>query len=271
MKKIFLYVLFIYTVLFLLSASASASKQFKIIEHMHEGTNIEAHKNVPLWSYDGETGPLYWGKLDPSFASCEKGVEQSPVSIESSHLESDKKKKINVRYQPAAVTLMKNGHAVQAELSALNNQLTLDGKKYKLLQFHFHHPSEHTIKGKRYPMEIHFVHQDSEKRLAVLGVMVKEGRENEEISSLLKSLEHNGEIMIDLKNLVPNQSKAFQYKGSLTTPPCTEGVRWAVLETPLELSREQIAIFRNIYQNNSRPLQPLHERKITIGYFINHE
>jgi carbonic anhydrase len=227
---------------------------------------------VPHWSYKGETGPQYWGQLDPAYAACEKGGEQSPVQIESSSSDSEKKASdIKGQYRPVNVTLMKTGHAIQANLKAANNKIRMNGKEYYLLQFHFHSPSEHKINERQYPMELHFVHEDKQKKLAVLGVMIKKGKENAEISALLKSLEHDGKMTIDIKKLIPSKSKVFQYKGSLTTPPCTEGVMWGVLETPLELSQEQIQAFAEIYPNNNRPLQPLHMRKIRIGNFIKND
>ncbi|MBB6444232.1 carbonic anhydrase [Bacillus benzoevorans] len=251
-----------------LSAFTEAPKESKKVNPIHAQTVITQNTEEPHWSYEGETGPPYWGQLDPSFASCEKGREQSPIPIESSLKEGQKElDAIKGQYQPAAVMLLNTGHAIQADVTAPNNKIRIDGKVYNLLQFHFHNPSEHKINGKQYPMEIHFVHQDEHQRIVVLGVMIEEGKENGEISALLKNLDHDRKMTIDIKKLIPSQSRVFQYNGSLTTPPCTEGVKWVVLNTPLELSQEQIHAFGEFYQNNNRPLQPLHKREIMVGSF----
>lgn len=268
MKQKYMNSLIIFSILFILSAFTRSSEEKKRITPVQEQTSITQHIQVPHWSYEGGTGPQYCGQLDPAYAACEKGREQSPVQIESFPYDGEKKAGvIKGQYQPVNVTLSKTGHAIQFNLTEANNKIRMNGKEYNLLQFHFHSPSEHKINERQYPMELHFVHEDQQKRLAVLGVLIEEGKENAEISTLLKSFEQDGKMTIDIKKLIPSKSKVFQYKGSLTTPPCTEGVKWRVLETPLELSQEQIQGFVEIYPNNNRPLQPLNERKIRIAHF----
>ena len=222
------------------------------------------------WSYEERTGPEYWGKLAASNAVCAQGSEQSPINIVSSQVIEDKKiggKQIT--YMPTTFTLHNNGHTIQANAITEKNRIVVEGKEYKLAQFHFHTPSEHQLNGQYYDLEIHFVHKDESGNLAVLGVMIQEGRENETLEVIWNSLPKEAskkdvseKYLIHLPALLPQNQMSFHYDGSLTTPPCTEEVRWIVFEQPIEMSKEQIKAFQQIYTNNHRPIQPLNEREI---------
>ncbi len=220
------------------------------------------------WSYEESTGPEYWGELAASNAVCAKGSEQSPINIVSSQVIQEKKsggKQIN--YAPTTFTLHNNGHTIQANATTENNSIIVEGKQYKLAQFHFHTPSEHRFNARYYDMELHFVHKDESGNLAVLGVMIQEGRENEVLATVWDGLpskekEVSEEYLIPLQSLLPENQMAFQYEGSLTTPPCTEEVKWIVFEQPIEMSKEQIKAFQEIHNKNHRPVQPLNEREI---------
>ena len=169
----------------------------------------------------------------------------------------------------AKADLVNTGHSIQ--VSAPGDDTVMVGTdRYVLVQFHFHSPSEHTIAGKSFPLEMHLVHQTSDGRLGVVGVLIREGAYNkafEQIWSKLpaikgKEMAHDS-VMVNIEDLLPDNRTNYRYDGSLTTPPCTEGVKWFVLETPVELSAAQIAAFRAVLTGNSRPVQPLNGRPLT--------
>ena len=222
------------------------------------------------WSYEERTGPEYWGKLAASNAVCAQGNEQSPINIVSSQVIEDKKiGGKQIYYMPTTFTLHNNGHTIQANAITEKNRLVIEGKEYKLAQFHFHTPSEHQFNSQNYDMEIHFVHKDESGKLAVLGVMIQEGRENEVLATVWDGLPNEAnekgsseKYLIDLQALLPQNQTSFHYEGSLTTPPCTEEVKWIVFEQPIEMSKQQIKAFQQIFANNHRPIQPLNEREI---------
>lgn len=222
------------------------------------------------WSYEESTGPEYWGELAASNAVCAQGSEQSPINIVSSQVIEDKRVGgKQIYYMPTTFTLHNNGHTIQANAITGKNRLVIEGKEYKLAQFHFHTPSEHQFNGRYYDIELHFVHTDESGNLAVLGVMIQEGRENEALATVwddLPSEESKKEVsekyLINLQALLPQDQMAYHYDGSLTTPPCTEEVKWIVFEQPIEMSKEQIKAFQQIFPNNHRPVQPINERDI---------
>ncbi|EIJ79853.1 carbonic anhydrase alpha type [Bacillus methanolicus PB1] len=239
------------------------------------GTNQSEAKEVKSthtvhWSYKGETGPEHWGELDPANSTCVNGSEQSPINIEFSHVKADKKlESIHIQYKPTPFSLVNNGHTVQGNAKTDSNIIVVEGNEYKLVQFHFHTPSEHQYNGNNYDMELHLVHKDANGKLAVLGVMIQEGKENEKLASVwdvLPKKETEKEISIkesvDLQALLPQDKTSFHYNGSLTTPPCTEEVKWVIFKQPIEMSKEQIQAFQQIFPDNHRPVRPLNEREI---------
>ena len=198
------------------------------------------------------------------------GKNESPINIESTQvIENGKVADLDATYKPTKVSLSNNGHTIQATPLTQENSFFIDNQEYKLEQFHFHTPSEHQFNGQNFDMEVHFVHKDANNQLAVLSVMIKEGASNpylEKAWNVLPTEKTTEDVQvaepIDLMGLLPANKNLFQYRGSLTTPPCSESVKWAILESPIEMSKEQIDKFREIFPNNHRPVQPLNEREV---------
>jgi carbonic anhydrase len=221
------------------------------------------------WSYEGESGPEHWGDLSPEYAACSQGVEQSPIDIPASAPVNPAR--IAFSYQPSAVNIFNNGHTVQVAYDP-GSSITLDGTTYNLVQFHFHAASEHTLVGAHDPLEIHLVHRSAEGGLAVVGVLLKAGAENAAYAPVLQNLPTQvsdqpapvAGATVDANLLLPAQRSYWRYDGSLTTPPCSEGVKWLVMNTPIELSEAQIAAFTSLYNHNARPVQPLNSRTFLV-------
>lgn len=215
------------------------------------------------WSYSGDNGPNSWAALKDDFATCSSGKQQSPVDIPRHTFVS--KGHIEFHYVPEPAKIILSGHNVQVNLGN-GSKIDISGHEYVLKQFHFHTPSEHTVNGLMYPLEAHFVHSDANGKLAVLGVLVERGTELRELASMIKPLAGRGtETQIDIAQidpmqLLPKDKSAWQYDGSLTTPPCAEGVAWNVFASPVELSDVQISVIRTLFPMNARPTQPLNDR-----------
>lgn len=221
------------------------------------------------WSYEGEEGPAHWGELSPDFALCSSGKEQSPVDIPASTPLNESG--IAFNYQPTAVNILNNGHTIQVNYDE-GSLIEVDGTKYNLLQFHFHGPSEHTVNGQSYDMEMHLVHQNADGGLAVVGVLIKSGSENPAFAPMWDNLpaEEGGPEMVsgasvNASDLLPADRAYYRYNGSLTTPPCSEDVKWFMLSTPAELSEGQIDAFEAIMHDNNRPVQPLNDRSFLLA------
>jgi carbonic anhydrase len=217
------------------------------------------------WGYEGAAGPAHWGELSDAYATCKQGTQQSPVDIHATstrHLAE-----LELSYAASPARIINNGHTVQAEY-AEGSSVSLDGKTYALRQFHFHAPSEHTIDGKPYDMVAHLVHESADGELLVIAVLMKVGAPNPFLAGLWPHLPAPGEEYLESLQalnvilLLPTDLSSYRYRGSLTTPPCTEGVTWIVLEHPVELSAEQLERFKTLYTDNVRPVQPLHGRRI---------
>ncbi|MGN7762619.1 carbonic anhydrase [Paenibacillus sp. 22594] len=241
--------------------SEAASKQ-------EPSTPISAHQ--AHWSYEGETSPEHWAELDKLFTTCSTGKAQSPINIPQEKVKDEASlSPVSVEYSPSPVAIMNNGHTIQVNLKNQDNRITIEGKTYMLQQFHFHLPSEHEVDDKHADMELHFVHKSDEGKLAVLSVLITKGTENAELSklwSVLPSEENKEEIAVpgnfDMNKLLPADLHSFRYQGSLTTPPCTEGVQWIVLEHPVQWSEAQISQFAAIFPHDNRPVQTLGSREI---------
>ncbi|MFB5661514.1 carbonic anhydrase [Alteribacillus sp. HJP-4] len=222
------------------------------------------------WSYEGNSGPEYWGELDSDYSTCVDGREQSPINIEFSDVSQDEElESIDINYQPAAYTLVHNGHTIQAENSIEYNNIIVNDTEYTLDHFHFHTPSEHLFNEEHYEMEMHLVHENEKGETAVLGVMIQEGETNEELSAAWNNLpasESREEVAIndpiDLQALLPQKNTTFHYNGSLTTPPCSEEVEWIIYKQPIAMSQEQIKDFQEIFPDNHRHEQDLNEREV---------
>ena len=229
--------------------------------------------DTPHWTYDGEKGPRFWGKLDPDFSLCEAGQKQSPIDIGKTSPAT--LPKLRADFSPAKLQIVhhehvadeiNNGHTIQVNYSE-GDTLTIGDTNYELIQFHFHSPSEHTVHGKHYPMEMHFVHKSPSGTLAVVGVFIEQGAHNKAFDPIWENLpkqkgveSHFEHVHVDVDNLLPHSHKSYRYDGSLTTPPCSEGVKWIVMKSPIHLSKEQIKTFTAIIKENNRPVQPLHHR-----------
>ncbi|MGF1726351.1 carbonic anhydrase [Photobacterium nomapromontoriensis] len=214
------------------------------------------------WSYQGEHGAAHWGE---EFATCSQGMNQTPVDIKTPT--EAELAPLHIDYQGTVTNIINNGHTVQANVSG-NNTLQVDGDTFELKQFHFHTPSENFIDGKQFPLEVHFVHANSKGQLAVISAMFETGpRGNEAFNDLLTTIPANGE-QIAISNplspaaLLPREREYFRFNGSLTTPPCSEGVRWFVMQEHQTSSKSQTDALHNVMGNNARPLQPLNARLI---------
>lgn len=221
----------------------------------------------PHWGYGSAANPTAWGKLSPEFSKCELGLEQSPIDIKGAVKGASAPIAFNYRSSPLVV--VNNGHTIQVNYAA-GSSISIDREQYALLQFHFHIPSEHQIAGKAAAMEVHLVHRNAVGKIAVVGVMMKEGTEQMSIDRVWQAIPISGKTNtventpIDAVNLLPTSRSYYSYTGSLTTPPCSEGVKWYVFKTPIYLSAKQIQTFENLYQVDARPIQPIGNRKIEL-------
>ncbi|WP_409304182.1 carbonic anhydrase [Peribacillus sp. SCS-155] len=252
-----------------ISLAGCAQSETETRKEKDSGTKSE-QTHASEWSYSGSTGPEHWGDLDAANAACANGKEQSPINLENSKVKADARtENVEIHYKSTAFSLANNGHTIQGNPAAAGNSIILGGKEYKLAQFHFHLPSEHQMNGKNLDMELHLVHKDSDNQLAVLGLMIKNGDSNQALNKAWEVLpkEKTTEDVklsepIDLVSLLPKEQTTIQYRGSLTTPPCTEGVKWLVMEQPIQMSKDQIATFRELFPDNHRPVEPLNDREI---------
>lgn len=218
----------------------------------------------PHWGYDGLMGPERWGK---EFPTCAKGKSQSPLDIQGPFVKA--RTSLNADYKEGPLKIINNGHTIQVNVAA-GSKLRIDSMPYDLLQFHFHRPSEEKIQGTPMAMVVHFVHKNAAGKLAVLGVLLKEGNENPGIKTLWDNLpsaegpESSPEgVSFNPGNLLPREFDFYGYEGSLTTPPCTESVSFFILKTPVNVSSAQVNKFP--FKNNARPVQPRNGREIVMN------
>lgn len=221
------------------------------------------------WTYQGPTGPTHWAELDKSFRACELGMHQSPINIDTQRLEHAALAPIGFAYKTEPGEVVNNGHTIQINLPK-GSVATIDGVEYRLVQFHFHTPSEEKIDGKNFPMVAHLVHQNAQGKLAVIAVLFNEGKENQTLKPIFNNLPpKEGESRklpaVEPAGLLPANRAYYTYVGSLTTPPCSEEVRWLVLKTPVELSASQLAAFRKLYKMDARPVQALNGRVVEVS------
>jgi carbonic anhydrase len=216
------------------------------------------------WGYDSKSGPAQWGELDPAWKTCQTGAAQSPIDIEP---KAGSASPITFRYVPTAASVVDNGHTLQVNM-AEGSSIEIDGEPYVLMQFHFHTPSEHTIAGEHYPLEVHLVHKGAGGKLAVVGVLFDAGADAKGLDPVWAKwpkkvgVEEKLRKPIDPTALLPDSRKVFRYEGSLTTPPCAEGVIWNVMRRTLSEGKARIDAFGRHYPNNAREVQALNDRKI---------
>jgi len=242
-----------------------------------DGTSVVAADGAPAahagaqWEYEGAIGPAAWGALSADYATCSSGMSQSPIDIriyQPLGLED-----IAFSYQPVPMKIKNNGHTIQANIDA-GNSITVDGVVFNLIQLDFHTPSEHTLLGRALPMEMHLVHKDADGNLAVVGVLITIGAANANFAEIWSHMpavadeEQPVPAPLNPLTLLPKDRRAYRYSGSLTTPPCSEGVNWLLLATPIQMSTDQIAAFRTLFPLNARPVQPLHDRPVLVDVTI---
>lgn len=218
------------------------------------------------WGYEGHEGPAHWGDLSPAFSTCKSGVKQSPINIADA--KKAKSAPIEFHYKASSLNVVNNGHTIQANYDK-GSYAVIGGKRYDLLQFHFHGPSENTIDGKAYPMEAHLVHKAADGQLAVVGIMMKQGKTDGTIGKVWKVMpveagKASGKAKINAADLLPRDRSYYHFSGSLTTPPCSEGVNWNVMANAVEVSADQVGAFQKMFRNNARPVQPLHGREVAL-------
>jgi len=218
------------------------------------------------WGYSGDESPKHWGELHKSYGLCSSGKNQSPINL-TNFIESDLAA-IEFNYGTLVSDILNNGHTVQANYAA-GSSITLNGHSFDLKQFHFHTPSENHINGKSYPMEAHLVHADKAGNLAVVAVMFEQGDANSAMADLWKQIpknvgdKHSLSSKVNVSNLLPENKDYYRFNGSLTTPPCTEGVVWLVMKKSVSVSKQQIETFYNVMHHaNNRPVQAINARPV---------
>ena len=226
-----------------------------------------AQAPAPHWSYEGKADPKHWGSLEPDFAACSQGHIQSPINI--ANAKPADLPPLQFKYNAVPLSIVDNGHTVMVNY-ALGSTITIGDKTYTLKQFHFHHPSEEHINGKGFDMVAHLVHADADGKLAVVAILFKVGSTPSPLlDALWKNLPAEKEkvaevssVSINVNDLLPSSTGYYTFPGSLTTPPCTEGVTWYVLKTPVSLSKAQLDVFAKLYKHDNRPIQATNGREV---------
>ena len=242
------------------AAAGGPSAQVRRAAAAHPPAGGHAH-----WGYEGPAGPAAWGGLCPDFNLCANGQRQSPIDIRGGlAVELDP---VKFDYRPTPFSVIDNGHTVQVNVAG-GNFIHVGGRRWELQQFHFHRPSEERIDGRQFEMSLHLVHKDAAGKLAVVGVLLGKGPAHPVVQAVWNNLplEKNEEFAarapIDLNQLLPTDRRYYTYMGSLTTPPCSEGVLWLVMQQPVPVSAQQIDIFSRLYPMNARPIQQAAGRMI---------
>ncbi len=224
-------------------------------------------KPVHPWGYEGGTGPLHWGEMEQDHEKhlmCREGVRQSPINID--HVPGFKLEKLDIHYFKTPIRLINNSHTIMLNYRK-GSFVEWEGEIFDLVQIHFHHPSEHLINGKSFPMEIHMVHKTKDHQYVVIAVFAQYGKENNTIQKMWDHIPihingkfFNAKKFVNAEKLLPLSKKYYFYNGSLTTPPCTENVTWFILETPIEMDKKQVMHFQKFIDDNARPVQDVNHR-----------
>ena len=232
------------------------------------GSASFAGEGSPHWSYKGSTGPTKWGTLEKEYSTCALGKSQSPIDIRDDVAKKTDLPAIHFDYKASTLKIIDNGHTIQVNYEP-GSFITVGGKQYELVQFHFHKPSEEKLNGKSYDMVAHLVHKDQEGKLAVVAVLLATSGANPFIKTLWDNLPKEKEtetvvdtVRINVADLLPKNKAYYTFTGSLTTPPCSEGVTWFLLKSPTSISADEIARFAKSYPMNARPVQPLNGREV---------
>ena len=227
----------------------------------------EAKPEAPRWGYSGELDPAHWGDLSAEFAACKEGKTQSPIDIR--YGQRMDYQPLSFQYRSDTLAVTNDGHSIRVDAGP-GSFLTVNGREYALQQYHFHTPSEHGIQGVRADMEVHLVHRDAQGRIAVVAVLMNGGRRtNSTLKRIADALPriagqsfYGRQVATNPLFLLPPERSYFSYPGSLTTPPCTEGVDWFVMAEPVEVDAALVARFRQAMGENARPLQPDNARPV---------
>lgn len=246
------------------------------------------HTEKIEWGYEAENGPDVWAQLSPEYVLCAEGKHQSPIDLVNP-TPVKLPPIIFEYYWTTSMNIRNNGHTIEVAYPE-GSWIEVDNTRYQLLQFHFHAPSEHTVSGKPFDMEMHFVHKSEEGNLAVVGLLIEKGRHHSAFDPVwahlpavpgeMQRVEVNENFRVDPFSMLSSAEAAtdealqpwsgyYRYDGSLTTPPCSEGVKWVVLTTPIEMSEAQIAAFKAIIPDNNRPVQPLNGRELLVDITAN--
>jgi carbonic anhydrase len=238
----------------------------EVMKKPHEVEKVAgkvAEHHAPHWSYEGATGPAEWGQLSADFKTCAVGTQQTPIDLKGA-VPASPKDGLVFDYKSFPLKIINNGHTIQVN-AASGSSISIAGERYDLVQFHFHHPSEHLLSGKTREMELHLVHKSASGALAVVGVFITLGAENAALKPVFSALPAKAgpevaiEATVEPAKMLPS-GPYYRYMGSLTTPPCSESVTWSVYEQPIEASKEQIATFAALFANNARPAQAVNNR-----------
>ncbi|TVO60294.1 carbonic anhydrase [Denitromonas ohlonensis] len=241
-----------------------AAIKVAMLEEKHEPSTVDVHKSIH-WDYEGVGGPARWGQLNPAWKTCDTGKRQSPIDIRDG-IRVDLEP-IKFDYVPTYFRILNNGHTVQVSVGP-GNTMSVMGRTFDLVQFHFHRPSEERINGRGFDMVAHLVHKDLDGRLAVVAVLIERGESHPLVQTLWNNLplekhhDYAPAVSVNAAELLPQAPEYYTYMGSLTTPPCSEDVLWMVMKEPIKLSSEQIAIFQRLYPMNARPVQAANDRLI---------
>ena len=239
-------------------AAKPASRSTATAAPAAPGARRDAKGGVPTWGYEGAGGPAHWARLAPEFSACARGSRQSPIDIQGGiavDLEP-----IVFDYRASRFRVIDDGRSVRVDVDP-GHAIEVLGRRYELQQAHFHRPAEERIDGRQFAMAAHLVHRAADGRLAVVAVLLEPGSANAIVQAVWNNLPlERGEPVVarqslELASLLPEDRGYYTYMGSLTTPPCTEGVLWMVMRQPVQLSAEQIAIFARLYPMNARPVQ----------------
>ena len=254
---------------------ANASISIMCVLMCLTGCAIQSHTEKIEWGYEAENGPDVWGQLSPEYSLCAEGKHQSPIDLVNP-TPAELPPIFCEYYRTTDLNIRNNGHTIEVSYPE-GSWIEVDGVRYQLLQFHFHAPSEHTVAGESFDMEMHLVHKSEEGSLAVVGLLIEKGKHNSELESVwahlpdtagetrnIENVNIDLQLMLSPTGTAQTVSDYYRYDGSLTTPPCSEEVQWIVLTTPIEMSEAQIAAFKAIIHNNNRPVQPLNGRKLLV-------
>lgn len=219
------------------------------------------------WSYEGDSSAAHWGALETDFTLCDRGQQQSPIALQDAAAADIPN--LVFHYHSSPVSLLNNGRTLQVTYEP-GSHIELEGDRFDLIQFHFHHPAEHRLAGQDYPMELHLVHRNSAGAIAVIGIMIETGSQNTALDGVWNNLAPvytpltETTARVDAAQLLPRVATSYRYSGSLTTPPCSESVTWVVMDHPIQLSEAQISAFETLVPANARPRQALNGRQLQL-------